>query len=57
MERVINAYYLRCDHKLLTKKQFREKIMPIESYFDAKTCVKLGLADEIIEPVVKFRRK
>ncbi len=56
MDRLVSIYYSRCNHKLLTMKRLRDDVMRIESFFDAKTCVKLGLADEIIEPVVKFKR-
>lgn len=56
MEMMVNIYYARCNHKLLSKKRLRNDIMRIESYFDAKKCVELGLADEIIKPVVKFKR-
>ena len=57
MERLIDIYYSRCNHKRLTKKQLRDTIMRIESYFDAETCAKLGLADEIIKPTTRFRKK
>ena len=56
MKMLMHIYYARCNRKLLTKKQLRDDIMRIESYFDAKTCIKLGLADEIIKPIVNFKR-
>lgn len=55
MDTLMNIYYARCNHKLLTKKMLKEA-MRIESYFDAKTCIKLGLADEIIRPTIKFAK-
>ncbi|MCR4333919.1 MAG: ATP-dependent Clp protease proteolytic subunit [Patescibacteria group bacterium] len=56
MERMIDIYYSRCNHTLLTKEKFRDDIMRIESYFEAEKCIELGLADEILEPTVKFKR-
>lgn len=57
MDTLVNIYLRRCNRALLTKKRLRDSIMRIESYFDARKCIELGLADEIIEPVVKFETK
>lgn len=56
MDTMVRIYYSRCNRELLTKKRLRDDVMRIESYFDAKTCIALGLADEIIKPTVKFKR-
>ncbi len=57
MNMLVHIYYARCNHTLLSKKRLQKDIMTIESYFDAKKCIKYGLADEIIKPVVKFGKK
>lgn len=54
MEGVVDIYYSRCNHSLLTKEKFRDDIMRIESYYEAERCIELGLADEIIQPAVHF---
>ena len=56
MKKMVKIYYARCNRKVLTKKRLEDDVMRIESYFDAKTCIKYGLADEIIKPTVKFKR-
>lgn len=57
MDTLVRIYLSRCNRTRLTEKRLRDDIMRIESYFDAETCVRLGLADEIIEPTVKFRKR
>ncbi|MDP1689875.1 MAG: ATP-dependent Clp protease proteolytic subunit [bacterium] len=57
MDMLVGIYLSRCNRDRLTEKQLRDDIMRIESYFDAEKCVELGLADEIIEPTVKFGTK
>ncbi len=56
MKMLVRIYYARCNRKKLTKKQLEDDVMRIESYFSAKKCIELGLADEIIKPTVKFKR-
>lgn len=56
MDTLVRIYLARCNRARLSEKRLRDDIMRIESYFDAETCVKLGLADEIIKPTVRFKR-
>lgn len=57
MNTLVRIYLSRCNRTRLTEKRLRNSIMRIESYFEAEKCIELGLADEIIEPVVKFDNK
>jgi ATP-dependent protease ClpP protease subunit len=50
MDTLVNIYYSRGKTAKLTKRMLRERILPVETYFNAQQCIEYGLADEIIEP-------
>lgn len=50
MDQLVGVYLTRCNKRYLREKKLRE-LLRIETYLDAPTCVKYGLADAIIEPI------
>lgn len=51
MKTMQNIIYSRCNKSVLKERRLAE-LLRIETYIDAETCVKYGLADEIIEPEI-----
>ncbi len=52
MDTLVSIYLSSCNKNILTEEILRNKILPIETYLDAESCLKYGLTDEIIEPVI-----
>jgi ATP-dependent protease ClpP protease subunit len=54
MDLMVRIYMSRCNKLILSEEKLRKEILPSESYLNAEVCLRYGLADEIIEPELKF---
>lgn len=46
----LESFLSDADEEVLAERMFREVILPIETYLDARTCLRYGLVDKIIDP-------